>query len=92
MLRDLVKMAKAKKYHAKIDQGGINDNGKTYSPEQFSQLPEGIRRHDASTRVTTNQGLAFLRNGPHFQIWQLPIFFTMVPFLVAQNNVSSILK
>lgn len=59
MLRDLVKEAKAKKYKAKIDQGGINIDGKIYSPDRFSQLPEGIRPHDVSTRTTLNKGLAF---------------------------------
>lgn len=59
MLRDLVKAAKAKKHSAKIHQGGINVDGKIYSPEQFSQLPEGIRPHDASTRETVNKGIAF---------------------------------
>lgn len=59
MLRDLVKTAKGKKHQAKINQGGISIDGRTYGPEQFSQLPDGMRPHDASTRVTANQGLAF---------------------------------
>lgn len=59
MLRDLVKTAKAKKHQAKIDQGGIIVDGKSYSPEQFSKLPEGIRPHNVSTRETVNKGLTF---------------------------------
>lgn len=59
MLRDLVKLAKTRKHRAKIDQGGISIDGKTYGPELFSQLPEGLRPHDVSTRFTVNKGLAF---------------------------------
>lgn len=59
MLRDLVKVAKQKKYQARIDHGGISIDGKTYGPEQFPRLLEGIRPHDAATRSTVNNGLAF---------------------------------
>lgn len=59
MFRNLVKTAKTKKHQAKIHQGSICIDGKTYSPNQFSRLPEGIRPHDTCTIQTVNDGFAF---------------------------------
>lgn len=59
MLRDLVKLAITKKYQAKIDQGGINLDGKLYLPHQFDKLPQGLQPHDACAKETDNQGIAF---------------------------------
>lgn len=59
MLRDLVKMAQAQKYKAKIDQGGINLDGKLYLPHQLHNLPEGLQPKDACSKVTDDGGLAF---------------------------------
>lgn len=59
MLRDLVKVATANKYRAKIDQGGVSINGKLYLPHQFDCLPVGIRPQDIMCKRTVNDGLAF---------------------------------
>lgn len=59
MLRELVKIAQAKKYKAKIEQGGINLDGKLYLPHQFHLLPEGLKPHDACTVQTDDEGIAF---------------------------------
>lgn len=59
MLRDLVKVATANKYRAKIDQGGVSINGKLYLPHQFDTLPIGIRPQDIMCKRTVNDGLAF---------------------------------
>lgn len=60
MLRDLVKLAQARKYKAKIDQGGINLDGKLYLPHQFQNLREGLQPKDACSRATEDGGLAFV--------------------------------
>lgn len=59
MLRDLVKLAQAKKYKAKIEQGGLNLDGQLYLPHQFSSLPEGLQPSDACSKSTEDGGIAF---------------------------------
>lgn len=59
MLRDLVKSAKDQKIAAKIDRGGIRLDGKLYTPDRFSQLPDNVKPHTIRTRQTANGGLAF---------------------------------
>lgn len=59
MLRDLVKLAQARKYKAKIEQGGISLDGKLYLPHQFKMLPQGLQPMDACHKTTDDGGTAF---------------------------------
>lgn len=59
MLRDLVKLAQSKKYKAKIEQGGINLDGKLYLPHQFHTLPQGLQPKDVCCKTTDDGGIAF---------------------------------
>lgn len=59
MLRDLVRLAQSKKYKAKIEQGGINLDGKLYQPHQFHTLPEGLQPRDVCCKTTDDGGIAF---------------------------------
>lgn len=54
-----MKVAIGKKYRAKIDQGGVNINGRLYLPHQFDTLPVGIRPQDIMCKRTVNGGLVF---------------------------------
>lgn len=59
MLRDLVKLAQAKKYTAKIEQGRINLDGELFLPHQFGALPIGLQPKDACSKPTEDGGIAF---------------------------------
>lgn len=73
MLRDIVKVATAKKYRAKIDQGGVNINGKLYLPHQFDCLPVGIRPQDIMCKTTVNDGLAFASKWAQLMVFHMEV-------------------
>lgn len=59
MLRNRVKLAKAKNHNAQIEQGRINIDGKLYLPDMFDTLPVGLRVSNPSHKTTVNGGIAF---------------------------------
>lgn len=87
MLRDLVKVANAKKYRAKIDQGGVSINGKLYLPHQFELLPVGIRPQDIMCKRTLNDGLAFASEwAPLSNMYRTNIMFDGVLYGSAEQG------
>lgn len=89
MLRNLVHIAKGN-HIARIDQGGINIDGKLYLPDQFDSLPEGLRVSDASHKVTEKGGLAFASEwSPFSNMHRTDILYKDI-LITALNNASSI--